>query len=390
MRSIRILSKKSNSVVKLVELLDQSIAVVKYYPVYSRSMFIEMNIMATCCHQNIIRTKKLVLINKKNNPKKIKTIGMIMDYLNVNYLDLIEKRKLSHFERLFFLLQIAYGIRYLHSNNILHLDLKTENIMVTDNNCKIIDFGSSEYLLELGILTNKTKCTATHRPPEGFNYLIKKNITIDTTFDIWSFGMIMLETFTNIPIYLNNLFPIYTPEYNYVYDIKMYEYITSNSFKKYVEKSLPIELVSCLDVEPTRRPNINEIICYLTSQLLASNLNGIFKFDSSLTLIDDNIRPTKSANDSLLYYQSIKNTVDIFPVKITWYTECLIRRICYYLEKEKIKINKKYIDQIIMISLQFYNYDNNQTFANNFYDKDILDQIIMLTNGIFFHYTNQK
>jgi serine/threonine protein kinase len=383
MKIIKTLSRKKNSVVKLIELSDRSNAIIKYYPLYSRSMFIEMNIMATSRHQNVIQTEKLVLI-KKNN---VNTIAMLMEKLDENFMDIIQKSSITRTNRICYLLQIAYGIRYLHSNGILHLDLKSDNIMVTKNNCKIIDFGSSEYLLTGKILTNQTKCTVTHRAPEGFTYIYDGISTIDNTFDIWSFGIIILETLTGIPIYLNPAFPSYTTNYPNIYDVKMYEFITSDNFKKYVEKTLPMEIVSCLKIDSSQRPTINEIICYLTGQLLTITTDGVFKFDNGLTLVDDSIVKTKLDYSSLVYYQEIKQSLGHqFPSKFIWYTECLIDRICYYVKGNKI--NKKYIDQSIMLCLQFYNYLNDQSFANNFYNKEILDDIIMMTNGIFFHYAS--
>ena len=44
--------------------------------------------------------------------------------------------------------QICEAIRYIHSHNIIHLDLKPENIMCvsqTGNQIKLIDFGLAQY-----------------------------------------------------------------------------------------------------------------------------------------------------------------------------------------------------------------------------------------------------
>lgn len=61
-----------------------------------------------------------------------------------------------------FIVQILQGIEYLHNGRILHLDIKPDNIMVTNRNgIKIIDFGSAQrfnplslrrYSRELGTL----------------------------------------------------------------------------------------------------------------------------------------------------------------------------------------------------------------------------------------------
>lgn len=44
-----------------------------------------------------------------------------------------------------FIVQILQGLEYLHNCRILHLDIKPDNIMVTNLNViKIIDFGSAQ------------------------------------------------------------------------------------------------------------------------------------------------------------------------------------------------------------------------------------------------------
>lgn len=42
-------------------------------------------------------------------------------------------------------MQILQGVEYLHSRRVLHLDLKPDNIMVTNlNGIKIVDLGSAQ------------------------------------------------------------------------------------------------------------------------------------------------------------------------------------------------------------------------------------------------------
>lgn len=44
-----------------------------------------------------------------------------------------------------YLVQIIQGVEYLHNRRVLHLDLKPDNIMVTNLNAvKIVDFGSAQ------------------------------------------------------------------------------------------------------------------------------------------------------------------------------------------------------------------------------------------------------
>ena len=54
--------------------------------------------------------------------------------------------------------QVAFGLEHIHSKNIVHLDLKPENLIANRNpngdfNCKIVDFGIAEHVTdELGFI----------------------------------------------------------------------------------------------------------------------------------------------------------------------------------------------------------------------------------------------
>ena len=87
--------------------------------------------------------------------------------------------------------QMLSGLHYLHSNNIVHTDLKSNNILVDYDanikkfNIKIIDFGSAwiKNITE----KNTVVTTARNRAPEVFKYDCDYNDKID----IWALGMIL-------------------------------------------------------------------------------------------------------------------------------------------------------------------------------------------------------
>lgn len=90
--------------------------------------------------------------------------------------------------------EILEGISYLHSKNIIHCDLKPENIMITgEGTIKIIDFGSSCYT---GRLRYSYLQSRFYRAPEvllGGRY--------NTKMDIWSIALISLELFAGVPLF---------------------------------------------------------------------------------------------------------------------------------------------------------------------------------------------
>ena len=84
--------------------------------------------------------------------------------------------------------QIAFGLYTLHSNNIIHHDIKPSNILIDkEGGISIIDFGSA-------IIKGQKSFdfTLSYAAPEIlFNYGYK----IDEKIDIWGLGVIMLELF---------------------------------------------------------------------------------------------------------------------------------------------------------------------------------------------------
>lgn len=96
------------------------------------------------------------------------------------------------------------GLKYLKSNNIIHADLKPENIFLYDSNATNVvigDFGLSLYNLSLKY--NNNVQTIWYRCPE-----VLFNIYFDFKIDIWSLGAIIYELVTN-----KELFKVKTPEH---------------------------------------------------------------------------------------------------------------------------------------------------------------------------------
>ena len=55
--------------------------------------------------------------------------------------------KLNYKLKKYFILQISYALCYLHDKNVIHGDLKLDNILIgEDNNCRVADFGTSRVI----------------------------------------------------------------------------------------------------------------------------------------------------------------------------------------------------------------------------------------------------
>lgn len=87
--------------------------------------------------------------------------------------------------------QILDGVEYLHNNNIAHLDLKLENIMVYNNHIKIIDFGEAMVYKIDGkeILYKGIHGTDLCMPPE----MIQRKLYKPDKVDIWCCGILLFN-----------------------------------------------------------------------------------------------------------------------------------------------------------------------------------------------------
>lgn len=108
------------------------------------------------------------------------TGGQMLDYI-VSHGSLKER----HARR--FARGIASALEYCHSNNVVHRDLKVENIMITMNGeIKLIDFGLSNLYDRRQLL--KTYCGSLYfAAPE----LLRAHPYVGPEVDVWSFGVVL-------------------------------------------------------------------------------------------------------------------------------------------------------------------------------------------------------
>ncbi len=97
--------------------------------------------------------------------------------------------------------QLLNGLYFIHSNKILHRDMKAANILITKNGIlKLADFGLARaFSLSKGPQPNRYTnrvVTLWYRPPE----LLLGERNYGPTIDLWGAGCIMAEMWTRSPI----------------------------------------------------------------------------------------------------------------------------------------------------------------------------------------------
>ena len=146
----------------------------------------ESQIMAQCRFPNIIG---LYGICDEQGHK-----GLVMEYMPKGSLRAVledKKEEINWDRRWTMAIDIGNGLNYLHSDNILHRDLKSLNILLDINYCaKICDFGLSKIKLETSSSNTKSKTgTVRWRAPETF----KRGFKPANSMDVYSYGMVLWE-----------------------------------------------------------------------------------------------------------------------------------------------------------------------------------------------------
>jgi len=146
---------------------------------------------------------ELMTLNKLNHPNIVKFYGgsldrshicIIMEYVpNGNLRDLIQKSTLSYSAKVQALHDIAAGLSHLHSESVIHRDLKPTSVMLDQNNhIKISNFGVSK-------LKEAAKTTVYHGEVVWTAPELLLNKSYNEKVDIFSFGMVMYEVYTQQP-----------------------------------------------------------------------------------------------------------------------------------------------------------------------------------------------
>eukprot|EP00439_Symbiodinium_sp_Y106_P030992 s1927_g3.t1 len=96
----------------------------------------------------------------------------------------------------FFLYQILRGMKYVHSAQVIHRDLKPRNLLVNGNcDLKICDFGLAREFQTCPM--TEYVCTRWYRAPE----VLCSWVDYTTAIDIWSIGCIFAEMLERKPLF---------------------------------------------------------------------------------------------------------------------------------------------------------------------------------------------
>lgn len=135
------------------------------------------------------------------------TLATVTEYMvngSLRHVLLCKERQLDRRRRLIIAMDAAFGMEYLHSKNIVHFDLKCDNLLVNLKDpsrpiCKVGDFGLSK-IKRNTLVTGGVRGTLPWMAPELLNGSSSK---VSEKVDVFSFGIVLWEILTGEEPYAN-------------------------------------------------------------------------------------------------------------------------------------------------------------------------------------------
>jgi tRNA A-37 threonylcarbamoyl transferase component Bud32 len=180
----------------------------------------------------------------------------------------LESFMMSHYHlsmstKMWFLIQIVHGLKFLGDADILHLDLKPGNIMLTRNYlCKLIDFGESYHNVKGAPTGFRPGKTYPYCPPE----VTPESIVFNPKMDVFSFGVMMYEFLWDqmiVDYKKSNLGAINSKYQRGTYKIKFLEDNVSFFGPKHAMKLLRLLILFCTEPTADARPSLQYLVVIL-------------------------------------------------------------------------------------------------------------------------------
>ncbi|XAR56078.1 Non-specific serine/threonine protein kinase [Bertholletia excelsa] len=135
------------------------------------------------------------------------TLATVTEFMvngSLRHVLLCKDRQLDRRKRLMLAMDAAFGMEYLHSKNIVHFDLKCDNLLVNLKDpsrpiCKVGDFGLSK-IKRNTLVTGGVRGTLPWMAPELLNGSSNK---VSEKVDVFSFGIVLWEILTGEEPYAN-------------------------------------------------------------------------------------------------------------------------------------------------------------------------------------------
>ena len=266
-----------------------------------KQIYNEANIMKKLFHPNVISFKDVF------RDVKLDYFYIVMEYADDG--DLSKKIKLQQKKKieknfseekiLKYLYQICNGINYIHSKNVIHRDIKSQNIFLMKNgDVKIGDFGIAKSLTK-----TKSNAMTIIGTPYYFSPEIINGEPYNYKTDIWSLGVVLYEMCTlKLPFDSNNIAQLSMKILRGNFDPIPFKY--SKEMHNLVKKML--------NVDQNKRPDIKEIMQYP----LLQNINIIINSNNNYNNKNAFNKKRKNWSNNNQKSVNINSTASNFKIKM--------------------------------------------------------------------------
>jgi len=183
------------------------------------------------------------------------------------------EKKLKFNDFLNYAIQITEGINAAHKKGIIHRDIKSSNIMLSDDGrIRVMDFGLA-HIHGDPLLTKKgsTPGTTAYMSPEQL-----RGEEVDLRADIWSLGIVFYEMLTGQPPFQGNF------DQAIIYSILHEKPKSIKKLNPEVPDKLEQVVLSCLEKDRKKRTQFAEdLLTQLKALQSKTSVSGIRKFSPS-------------------------------------------------------------------------------------------------------------
>ncbi|KAG0230448.1 hypothetical protein BGW42_000925, partial [Actinomortierella wolfii] len=216
----------------------------------------EIELCASLNHKNIIQFRDICFLEGE--------LVMVMDFAEEGSLRRVikvqarENKKFDWPTMTRIRSEIAAGLTYLHSNGIIHRDIKSGNILLTKNlEVRICDFGLALVKSQPDSMSNNDRSRYEQNSIVGtLRWMAPESLGANPKYsfesDMFAFGMVMWEMAAN-----------YTVPYRELENTRVAEYVRSGG-REIIPDDTPYEyrhwINRCWEEDPSKRPKAQEMV----------------------------------------------------------------------------------------------------------------------------------